>query len=276
MTTAEPLGDLTSIQRDILDVIRRLTEDRGRPPAMREVLEYLNIGSTGALSYQYRRLEAKGYMRRETGRPRTVVVRLPGEPPFPPVAGQPRPPRRPKPSSDQGQPREPVQPGPGQPGQPGQPGDSGQPGRRPADGPETAGQPAHGGQDEVVWVPIAGRISAGAPVLAEQAIDGYLPLPREVVGTQEGVFMLEVTGDSMIGVGIFSGDWVVVRPLFQPPQNGDIVAATIDGFDREGTVKTYRKVGRQVWLMPQNAAHTPIPGGKAEFAGKVIAVLRRV
>jgi repressor LexA len=80
----------------------------------------------------------------------------------------------------------------------------------------------------------------------------------------------------MIGVGIVSGDWVVVCPLFQAPKNGDIVAATIDGVELEGTVKTYKKLGRHVWLMPQNPAYTPIPGGKAKLAGKVVAVLRRV
>jgi repressor LexA len=54
------------------------------------------------------------------------------------------------------------------------------------------------------------------------------------------------------------------------------VAATIDGVELEGTIKTYKKVGRDVWLMPHNPAHTPIPGGKAKYAGKVVAVLRRV
>jgi repressor LexA len=54
------------------------------------------------------------------------------------------------------------------------------------------------------------------------------------------------------------------------------VAATIDGIEPEGTVKRYKKIGRQVWLMPHNPAHTPIPGGKAKLAGKVIAVLRQV
>jgi repressor LexA len=235
---AEALGDLTRIQREILEAIRNITRDRGRPPAMREVLEHVDIGSPGALSYQYRRLEAKGYMRREAGRPRTVEVRLPGEPAFPSDAGQPAP--------------------------------------LPGDIPMAAAVIGDSARERVVWVPIAGRIAAGAPVLAEQSIEGYLPLPTEVVGREEGVFLLEVAGDSMIGVGIFSGDWVVVRPLFQAPQNGDIVAATIDGVELEGTVKTYKKVGRQVWLMPHNPAHTPIPGSKAKYAGKVIAVLRRV
>lgn len=54
------------------------------------------------------------------------------------------------------------------------------------------------------------------------------------------------------------------------------MAATIDDIELEGTVKTYKKIGRQVWLMPHNPAHMPIPGGKAKFAGKVIAVLRQV
>jgi repressor LexA len=141
----------------------------------------------------------------------------------------------------------------------------------------TAGwRPGDTGPQKVAWVPIAGRIAAGSPVLAEQAIEDYLPLPREVVGREEGLFILEVVGDSMIGAEIVTGDWVVVRPLFQAPRNGDIVAATIDGVELEGTVKTYKKVGRHVWLMPQNPAYTPIPGGKAKFAGKVVAVLRRV
>ena len=125
-------------------------------------------------------------------------------------------------------------------------------------------------------VPIAGRIAAGGPIRAEQEIEGYLPLPREVVGRAEKLFMLRVSGDSMIGVGIFPGDLVVIQPLYEPPKNGDIVAATIDHVEVEGTVKTYLKEGRHVWLMPQNPAYTPIPGGKAKFAGKVVAVLRQV
>jgi repressor LexA len=85
----------------------------------------------------------------------------------------------------------------------------------------------------VVWVPIAGRIAAGGPITADQFIEDHLPLPRQMVGGEEGLFILEVVGDSMIGVGIFPGDLVVCRQLFQRPQNGDIVAATIDVRGRE-------------------------------------------
>jgi Peptidase S24-like len=97
-----------------------------------------------------------------------------------------------------------------------------------------------------------------------------------VVGRAEGLFILQVSGDSMTGVGINSGDWVVVRQLFQPPRNGDIVAAEIEGVEVEGTVKTYMKRGRDVWLMAHNPAYLPIPGNQAKIRGKVIALLRRV
>jgi repressor LexA len=120
------------------------------------------------------------------------------------------------------------------------------------------------------------RASAGRPIIPLDPGEGRVPLPKDMVGPEQGLFMLKVVGDSMIGVGIFPGDWVVVRELYERPRDGDIVAALIDGIEVEGTVKTYRKVERRVWLMPQNSAYTPIPGDKAEIRGKVVAVLRSV
>jgi repressor LexA len=130
--------------------------------------------------------------------------------------------------------------------------------------------------EKVVWVPVAGRVAAGVPIPPLESARERVPLPYNVVGQEEGLFILEVVGDSMIGVGIFPGDWVVVRELFEKPRDGDIVAALLDGIEVEGTVKTYRKLERRVWLMPQNPAHTPIPGDKAMIRGKVVAVLRRM
>jgi repressor LexA len=157
------------------------------------------------------------------------------------------------------------------------------PGRRaarPAEGPErspagAAPLPLGPDSPKVVWVPVVGRIAAGQPIPALESIEDRIPLPREVVGAEEGLFILKVVGDSMTGVGIFPADWVVVRQLFEDPKDGDIVAASLGGIEDEGgTVKTYKKDGRRVWLMPQNSAYTPIPGDKAEIRGKVIAVLR--
>ncbi|PRX46444.1 repressor LexA [Prauserella shujinwangii] len=121
------------------------------------------------------------------------------------------------------------------------------------------------------FVPLVGRIAAGGPVLAEEAIEDVFPLPKDIVGEGE-VFLLSVTGDSMIDAAITDGDWVVVRQ--QPTaENGDIVAAMIEG---EATVKTFKRKDGHVWLMPQNEAYDPIPGDEATVLGKVVAVLRRL
>jgi repressor LexA len=121
------------------------------------------------------------------------------------------------------------------------------------------------------YVPLVGRIAAGGPVLAEQAVEDVFPLPRELVG--EGtLFMLKVAGDSMVEAAICDGDWVVVRQ--QPTaENGEIVAAMIDG---EATVKTYKRRDGHVWLLPHNPAYEPIPGDDASILGRVVSVLRRV
>jgi repressor LexA len=87
--------------------------------------------------------------------------------------------------------------------------------------------------------------------------------------------MLKVVGDSMINAAIADGDWVVVRRE-SDVENGDIVAATIDGVDVEGTVKTLKRSDGHVWLMPHNPVYAPILGDNAAIAGKVVAVLRRV
>ena len=140
---------------------------------------------------------------------------------------------------------------------------------------ETPGD-THMRSQKVVWVPIVGQVAGGSPIPPLESIKERFPLPREVVGAEEGLFILKVVGDSMTGAGIFSGDWVVVRELFDRPSDGDIVAALIEGFEYEGTVKTYERVDQRIWLMPHNPAHTPIPGDEAQIRGKVVAVLRQV
>jgi repressor LexA len=124
---------------------------------------------------------------------------------------------------------------------------------------------------EPVHVPVLGRIAAGGPILAEESVEDVFALPRQLVG--EGtMFLLEVRGDSMIDAAICDGDWVVVRQ--QPTaNNGEFVAALLDN---EATVKTFKRTGNQVWLIPHNPAYDPIDGNHATILGKVVAVLRRV
>jgi repressor LexA len=121
------------------------------------------------------------------------------------------------------------------------------------------------------YVPLVGRIAAGGPILAEEAVEDVFPLPRQIVG-EGNLFLLKVVGDSMVDAAICDGDWVVVRQ--QPTaDNGDIVAALLD---HESTVKTYKKRDGHVWLMPHNPAYEPILGDEATVLGRVVAVLRRV
>ncbi|MFJ6252875.1 MULTISPECIES: transcriptional repressor LexA [unclassified Streptomyces] len=135
----------------------------------------------------------------------------------------------------------------------------------------TRGQPAdHSGTaPEAVQVPLVGRIAAGAPILAEEAVEDVLPLPRHLVGEGE-LFALTVVGDSMIDTAICDGDIVTVRRQ-DTANHGDIVAAMLEG---EATVKRLRRDNGQVWLIPHNTAYQPIPGDSATILGKVVAVLR--
>lgn len=124
---------------------------------------------------------------------------------------------------------------------------------------------------EPTFVPVLGRIAAGGPILAEEAVEDVFPLPRELVG-EGALFLLKVVGESMVDAAICDGDWVVIRQQ-SVADNGDIVAAMIDG---EATVKTFKRTGGQVWLMPHNPAFDPIPGNDAVILGKVVTVIRKL
>lgn len=137
--------------------------------------------------------------------------------------------------------------------------------------PPGSGEDATTQRPAPAYIPVVGRIAAGGPILAEEAVEDVFPLPRELVG--EGThFLLRVKGDSMTDAAICDGDWVVVRQ--QPvATSGDVIAAMIDG---EATVKTYRRRDGHVWLVPHNPAYEPIPGDDATVLGRVVAVLRRM
>jgi repressor LexA len=227
-------GDgLTQRQRRVLEVIRDSIDRRGYPPSVREIGEAVGLSSASSVAHQLSVLQRKGWLRRDPNRPRALDVRLPGETAVMTEAAE-------------------SVPGP------------------------LAAAGAASGVDEAAaprptYVPLVGRIAAGGPVLAEQAVEEVFPLPRELVG--EGtLFMLKVAGDSMVDAAICDGDWVVVRQ--QPTaENGEIVAAMIDG---EATVKTYKRRDGHVWLLPHNAAYEPIPGDDATVLCRVVSVLRRV
>ncbi|MBL7501008.1 transcriptional repressor LexA [Frankia sp. CNm7] len=247
-------GDgLTPRQRKVLEVIRDAVERRGYPPSVREIGEAVGLTSTSSVAHQLKVLEDKGFLRRDPNRPRAIEVVSPeGAPPVRPIP-------RTRSASVVGK------------------GRAGGPLRVHTLGPQ--GTDARDRDDEgadfvaaTAYLPLVGRIAAGGPILAEQAVEDVLPLPREIVG--EGtLFLLRVVGESMINAAICDGDLVAVRQ--QPvAENGEIVAAMIDG---EATVKRFRRHNDgHVWLQPENPAFQDIPGDDATILGRVVAVMRRV
>jgi repressor LexA len=126
-----------------------------------------------------------------------------------------------------------------------------------------------------VVVPLVGRIAAGAPVLADENVEEYLPVPMGFVDGADH-FALRVTGDSMIGAGIFDGDVVIVRRQ-DDASTGDIVVAVMPGpAEDEATVKRLSRRGSKVVLVPENPRLEPFEMTDGRIAGKVVAVLRRL
>ena len=125
--------------------------------------------------------------------------------------------------------------------------------------------------DDVIHVPLVGRVSAGVPILAHENIEEMIPVPRKMVGWHdENCFLLTVRGDSMIHAGIFEGDIVIVRS--QPQADpGEIVVALLG---EEATVKRLAIDGRRPYLLPENPRYGPIYD-EFEVIGKVVGLMRR-
>ena len=122
---------------------------------------------------------------------------------------------------------------------------------------------------ELVNVPVIGTVAAGVPILAEQNIEDYLPIPAEILPNKE-VFMLKVKGNSMIEAGIYNGDKVIVAK--QPnAENGVKVVALVDD---SATVKTFYKENGHFRLQPENSSMDPIILDQVEILGKVIGLFR--
>ena len=124
-------------------------------------------------------------------------------------------------------------------------------------------------QCEVIHVPIIGDVAAGTPILANQNVDGYYPLPAEDFG-QKDVYMLRVHGDSMINVGIYDGDRVIVEAC-DIAENGDIIVALVDD---SATVKRFFKENGRYRLQPENDDMSPMYFDHVRIQGKVIGLLR--
>ena len=124
---------------------------------------------------------------------------------------------------------------------------------------------------EMVQVPMIGTVAAGQPILAEENIEDYFPIPAELLPNSQ-TFMLRIKGNSMINVGIFDGDQVIVEQT-STADNGDIIVALIDD---SATVKRFYKEDGHYRLQPENDEMDPIIVSELNVLGKVIALFRRM
>ncbi|WP_431711583.1 transcriptional repressor LexA [Glutamicibacter uratoxydans] len=223
---------LTIRQKKILETIQRAIGNNGYPPSMREIGDAVGLASLSSVTHQLGQLEKLGYIRKDPRRPRAMEILLPLQ------------------LNDEAEAAEKV--------------------------PARAVEPVEenkvielSSSADTTMVPLVGRIAAGGPILAEQSVEDVFSLPRQLVGHGE-LFMLRVSGDSMVDAAICDGDWVVVRRQ-QTAENGDIVAALLD---EEATVKTFRQRDGHTWLLPQNSRYEPILGDNATIMGKVVSVMR--
>jgi repressor LexA len=128
---------------------------------------------------------------------------------------------------------------------------------------------------EGVTVPLVGRIAAGTPVLATEHVEDHVVVPMGFAGEADH-FALRVSGDSMIGAGIFDGDIVIVRST-RRADDGDIVAVLLPGpAEDEATVKRLRRRDGRVMLVPENPALEPFEMTDGQVLGRVVSVLRKL
>lgn len=122
---------------------------------------------------------------------------------------------------------------------------------------------------EMVNLPVIGQVAAGVPILAEENVESYFPVPAEMVPHGES-FILNVKGDSMINAGILSGDRIFVNSC-SCAENGDMVVALIDD---SATVKTFYREEGHIRLQPENDTMDPIIVDDCQILGKVFGVFR--
>lgn len=224
---------LTAKQRELIVFIQQRLEETGISPSFEEMKEALDLKSKSGVHRLISALEERGFLRRLPNRARALeVIREPGD----------TTPARAAPAADNVVAMTPPA----------------------ARAPEAA--------NDVIELPLHGRIAAGAPI---EALEGQstLPVPAALLGPGEH-YALEVSGDSMVEAGIFDGDFALVRRT-NTARDGEIVVALVRG--EEATLKYLRREGGKVRLDPANAAYDPqfYAPGEVEVQGKLAGLLRR-
>ena len=201
---------LTTKQKSILDILKKLIAKNGYPPTVREIGKEAKLSSPATIHFHLKQLEKKGYIKQDPSKNRTIEILVPNE---------------------------------------------------------------YLEKDEhIIDVPLIGKVTAGTPIEAIEVPDEFFSLPTNLFNNKKELFTLKVSGESMINVGIYDGDIVVVQRQ-NTAENGETVVALNE--DNEATVKTYYKEKDHIRLQPENDTMEPIILRNCTILGKVIGLYRK-
>ena len=202
---------LTDKQNIILQILKKLIAKNGYPPTVREIGEEAHLSSPATIHFHLKKLEEKGYIKKDDNKNRTLEILVPNE-----YLQQ---------------------------------------------------------DDNVVEVPLVGKVTAGTPIEAIERPEEFFSLPANLITTKNEVFTLTVSGESMINVGIYDGDILIVERR-NTARNGETVVAMND--NNEVTVKTFYKENGYFRLQPENDTMDPIILKECTILGKVIGLYRKL
>lgn len=201
---------LTTKQKLILQITKKLIAEKGYPPTVREIGEKANLNSPATIHFHLTKLEEKGYIKKGNSKNRTIEILVPNE--------------------------------------------------------------YIEKNENIVDVPLLGKVTAGTPIEAIETPDEYFPLPSNMFTSKNEIFTLKVSGESMINVGIYDGDILIVERT-NTAKNGDTVVAM--NTDNEATVKTFYKENGYFRLQPENDTMEPIILNEVTILGKAIGLYRK-
>ena len=201
---------LTEKQEYILQILKQLKAKNGYAPTVREIGAAANLHSPATIHFHLKKLEEKGFIKKDTSKNRTIEILVPNE----------------------------IE--------------------------ET--------NENIVEVPLLGKVTAGTPIEAIETPDEYFSLPANLVTNKKEVFTLKVSGESMINVGIYDGDILIVERQ-NTAKNGDTVVAM--NKDNEATVKTFYKENGHFRLQPENDTMDPIILDQVTILGKAVGLYRK-
>lgn len=202
---------LTDKQNVILQILKKLIAKNGYPPTVREIGEEAHLSSPATIHFHLKKLEEKGYIKKDDNKNRTLEILVPNE------------------YLEQ--------------------------------------------DDSVVEVPLLGKVTAGTPIEAIENPEELFSLPANLIANKNEVFTLTVSGESMINVGIYDGDILIVERR-NTARNGETVVAMNE--NNEATVKTFYKEDGYFRLQPENDTMEPIILKECTILGKVIGLYRKL